>query len=128
MICLSPARQQQQRDSPCRRLSGGLAGFNSLRGTIGTSATGQWFVYSDNATTASTVGGIVGQNESNVTDKSVLDTVVNCAAVAPVTRVNNKNDTDNDNIYKGGSVVVVHVGGVIGQQQNRSDDRWSVSK
>lgn len=107
---------------------GGLAGFNSLRGTIDTSATGQWFVYSDNATTASTVGGIVGQNESNVTDKSVLDTVVNCAAVRRFTRVNNKNDTDNENIYKGGSRVVVHVGGVIGQQQNRSDDRWSVSK
>ena len=107
---------------------GGLAGFNSLRGTIDTSATGKWFVYSDNATTASTVGGIVGQNESNVTDKSVLDTVVNCAAVRRFTRVNNKNDTDNDNIYKNGSRVVVHVGGVIGQQQNRSDDRWSVSK
>lgn len=111
---------------------GGLAGFNSLRGTIDTSATGQWFVYSDNATTASTVGGIVGQNESNVTDKSVLDTVVNCAAVRRFTRVfyqsANKDDTDNDNIYKNGSRVVVHVGGVIGQQQNRSDDRWSVSK
>ena len=116
---------------------GGLAGFNSLRGIIDTSATGQWFVYSDNATTASTVGGIVGQNESNVTDKSVLDTVVNCAAVRRFTRVfetagwywnQNKDDTDNDNIYKGGSRVVVHVGGVIGQQQNRSDDRWSVSK
>lgn len=108
---------------------GGLAGFNSLHGTIDTSATGQWFVYSDNATTASTVGGIVGQNESNVTDKSVLDTVVNCAAVRRFTRVfANKDDTDNDNIYKSGSRVVVHVGGVIGQQQNRSDDRWSVSK
>ena len=116
---------------------GGLAGFNSLHGTIDTSATGQWFVYSDNATTASTVGGIVGQNESNVTDKSVLDTVVNCAAVRRFTRVfepwawfgnQNKDDTDNDNIYKSGSRVVVHVGGVIGQQQNRSDDRWSVSK
>ena len=107
---------------------GGLAGFNSLRGTIDTSTTGQWFVYSDNATTASTVGGIVGQNESNVTDKSVLDTVVNCAAVRRFTCVNNKNDTDDDNIYKNGSRVVVHVGGVIGQQQNRSDDRWSVSK
>lgn len=107
---------------------GGLAGFNSLHGTIDTSATGKWFVYSDNATTASTVGGIVGQNESNVTDKSVLDTVVNCAAVRRFTCVNNKNDTDNDNIYKNGSRVVVHVGGVIGQQQNRSDDRWSVSK
>lgn len=107
---------------------GGLAGFNSLRGTIDTSATGQWFVYSDNATTASTVGGIVGQNESNVTDKSVLDTVVNCAAVRRFTCVNNKNDTDNENIFKNGSRVVVHVGGVIGQQQNRSDDRWSVSK
>lgn len=108
---------------------GGLAGFNSLRGTIDTSATGQWFVYSDNATTASTVGGIVGQNESNVTDKSVLDTVVNCAAVRRFTRVfANKDDTDDDNIYKNGSRVVVHVGGVIGQQQNRSDDRWSVSK
>lgn len=116
---------------------GGLAGFNSLHGTINTSATGQWFVYSDNATTASTVGGIVGQNESNVTNKSVLDTVVNCAAVRRFTRVfetwawignQNKDDTDNDNIYKDGSRVVVHVGGVIGQQQNRSDDRWSVSK
>lgn len=111
---------------------GGLAGFNSLHGTIGTSATGQWFVYSDNATTASTVGGIVGQNESNVTDKSVLDTVVNCAAVRRFTRVfngsKNKDDTDNDNIYKRENRVVVHVGGVIGQQQNRSDDRWSVSK
>ena len=116
---------------------GGLAGFNSLRGTIDTSATGQWFVYSDNATTASTVGGIVGQNESNVTGKSVLDTVVNCAAVRRFTRVfetagwywnQNKDDTDNENIYKGGSRVVVHVGGVIGQQQNRSDDRWSASK
>lgn len=116
---------------------GGLAGFNSLHGTIDTSATGQWFVYSDNATTASTVGGIVGQNESNVTNKSVLDTVVNCAAVRRFTRVfetwawignQNKDDTDNENIYKGGSRVVVHVGGVIGQQQNRSDDRWSVNK
>lgn len=111
---------------------GGLAGFNSLRGTIGTSATGQWFVYSDNATTASTVGGIIGQNESNVTDKSVLDTVVNCAAVRRFTRVfdgaKNKDDTDDDNIYKSENRVVVHVGGVIGQQQNRSDDRWSVSK
>lgn len=116
---------------------GGLVGFNSLRGTIGTSATGKWFVYSDNATTASTVGGIVGQNESNVTNKSVLDTVVNCAAVRRFTRVfetwawignQNKDDTDNDNIYKDGSRVVVHVGGVIGQQQNRSDDRWSASK
>ena len=107
---------------------GGLAGFNSLRGTIDTSATGKWFVYSDNATTASTVGGIVGQNESNVTGKSLLDTVVNCAAVRRFTRVNNKNDTDNDNIYKRENRVVVHVGGVIGQQQNRSDDRWSVSK
>lgn len=116
---------------------GGLAGFNSLRGTINTSATGKWFVYSDNATTASTVGGIVGQNESNVTNKSVLDTVVNCAAVRRFTRVfetwawignQNKDDTDNDNIYKDSSRVVVHVGGVIGQQQNRSDDRWSASK
>lgn len=111
---------------------GGLAGFNSLRGTIDTSATGQWFVYSDNATTVSTVGGIVGQNESNVTDKSVLDTVVNCAAVRRFTRVfdgaKNKDDTDDDNIYKSENRVVVHVGGVIGQQQNRSDDRWSVSK
>lgn len=111
---------------------GGLAGFNSLRGTIDTSATGKWFVYSDNATTASTVGGIVGQNESNVTGKSVLDTVVNCAAVRRFTRVfdqsKNKDDTDNDNIYKRENRVVVHVGGVIGQQQNRSDDRWSVSK
>ena len=58
--------------------------------------------------------------------------MVNCAAVRRFTRVfyqsANKDDTDNENIYKDGSRVVVHVGGVIGQQQNRSDDRWSVSK
>ena len=58
--------------------------------------------------------------------------MVNCAAVRRFTRVfdgaKNKDDTDDDNIYKDGSRVVVHVGGVIGQQQNRSDDRWSVSK
>lgn len=59
----------------------------------------------------------------------MLDTVVNCAAVRRFTRVfANKDDTDNDNIYKSENRVVVHVGGVIGQQQNRSDDRWSVSK
>ena len=54
--------------------------------------------------------------------------MVNCAAVRRFTRVNNKDDTDNDNIYKRENRVVVHVGSVIGQQQNRSDDRWSVSK
>ena len=62
----------------------------------------------------------------------MLDTVVNCAAVRRFTRVfdgaKNKDDTDNDNIYKRENRVVVHVGGVIGQQQNRSDDRWSVNK
>lgn len=58
----------------------------------------------------------------------MLDTVVNCAAVRRFTRVKNEDDTDDDNIYKVGSRVVVHVGSVIGQQQNRSDDRWSVSK
>ena len=58
--------------------------------------------------------------------------MVNCAAVRRFTRVfdgaKNKDDTDNDNIYKRENRVVVHVGGVIGQQQNRSDDRWSVNK
>ena len=54
--------------------------------------------------------------------------MVNCAAVRRFTRVNNKNDTDDENIFKSKNRVVVHVGGVIGQQQNRSDDRWSVSK
>lgn len=58
--------------------------------------------------------------------------MVNCAAVRRFTRVfdrsKNKDDTDDDNIYKSENRVVVHVGGVIGQQQNRSDDRWSVSK
>ena len=58
--------------------------------------------------------------------------MVNCTAVRRFTRVfdgaKNKDDTDDDNIYKSENRVVVHVGGVIGQQQNRSDDRWSVSK
>ena len=67
----------------------------------------------------------------------MLDTVVNCAAVRRFTRVfetagwywnQNKDDTDDENIFKSKNRVVVHVGGVIGQQQNRSDDRWAVSK
>ena len=47
---------------------GGITGFNGLNGSISSTASGKWFVYADNAARDdTTVGGIVGQNESNVT-------------------------------------------------------------
>lgn len=66
---------------------GGITGFNGLNGSISSTASGKWFVYADNAARDdTTVGGIVGQNESNVTGTSALDTVVNCAAVRRFSR------------------------------------------
>ena len=68
---------------------GGIAGFNSVSGTMTNDATGKWFVYADNTTDDSKVGGMIGMNEAT----GDLNTLVNCAAVRRFTR---KNDTDDD--------------------------------
>ena len=124
---------------------GGITGFNGLNGSISSTASGKWFVYADNAARDdTTVGGIVGQNESNVTGTSVLDTAVNCAAVRRFSRrtfwkTGNKatqrgdisqsdaNDRDDVNYYDSTNRFNVQVGGIICNQNNRSGDRWTLT-
>lgn len=124
---------------------GGITGFNGLNGSISSTASGKWFVYADNAARDdTTVGGIVGQNESNVTGTSVLDTVVNCAAVRRFSRrtfwktgnnatqmgdisQSDANDRDDVNYYDSTNRFNVQVGGIICNQNNRSGDRWTLT-
>jgi len=124
---------------------GGITGFNGLNGSISSTASGKWFVYADNAARDdTTVGGIVGQNESNVTGTSALDTVVNCAAVRRFSRrtfwktgnnatqrgdisQSDANDRDDVNYYDSTNRFNVQVGGIICNQNNRSGDRWTLT-
>ncbi|WP_455501625.1 prepilin-type N-terminal cleavage/methylation domain-containing protein [Gemmiger sp.] len=105
---------------------GGIAGFNSVNGTMEKVATGKWFVYGDNTTTDSKVGGMIGMNEA----KGDLKTLVNCAAVRRFIRVNNndfRNRDDNDTTNTKNKDVA-YVGGIIGVQQNTNDDQWVLSE
>lgn len=124
---------------------GGITGFNGLNGSISSTASGKWFVYADNAARDdTTVGGIVGQNESNVTGTIALDTVVNCAAVRRFSRrtfwktgnnatqrgdisQSDANDRDDVNYYDSTNRFNVQVGGIICNQNNRSGDRWTLT-
>ena len=124
---------------------GGITGFNGLNGSISSTTTGKWFVYADNvARDDTTVGGIVGQNESNVTGTSALDTVVNCAAVRRFSRrtfwktgnnanqtgdisQSDANDRDDVNYFDSTNRFNVQVGGIICNQNNRSGDRWTLA-
>ena len=106
---------------------GGITGYNSVTGAITDSATGRWFVYGDNISKASTIGGIVG---TNISSKD-LTTLVNCAAVRRYTRLSsNKNDDNTTNEYTSAKAtrIEVHVGGIIGHQGNDRDDLWALSK
>lgn len=100
---------------------GGVAGFNTVNGTITGAATGKWFVYGDNTTVESKIGGMIGMNEA--TGKVKL--LVNCAAVRRFTRTDGKNDDDTTHrkIEK-----IAYVGGVIGVQQNTTNDKWVISE
>lgn len=70
---------------------GGVAGFNTVNGTITGAATGKWFVYGDNTTDESKIGGMIGMNEAT----GEVKLLVNCAAVRRFTRTDsNKNDDD----------------------------------
>ena len=101
---------------------GGITGFNAASGSIMSTATGNWFVYGDNVSTGSTVGGAVGQNET----AAEMTHVVNCAAVRRFTRVNNTPDYSNDNIWADNRVDT-QVGGLICNQQNRTSDAWKIT-
>lgn len=100
---------------------GGVAGFNTVNGTITRAATGKWFVYGDNTTEESKIGGMIGMNEAT----GEVKLLVNCAAVRRFTRTDGKNDDDTTHR---GNAKIAYVGGVIGVQQNTTDDKWVISE
>ena len=110
---------------------GGVTGYNTDTGVLHDTATGKWFVYCDNGNVDNAViGGMIGQNES---DKDMTN-LLNCAAVRRFNRTvdgtKGNDDTQNSEIKNNISkqhVANANVGGVIGVQQNRSGDRWSLT-
>lgn len=110
---------------------GGITGFNDVTGKISDSASGQWFVYADNINQSwGAVGGIIGQNESNADSTSGL---VNLAAVRRFVR-GTQNTPDDDTNARNDRYSTTnfdlsannYVGGVIGTQQNRTGDLWTL--
>lgn len=117
---------------------GGITGFNDVTGQITDSASGQWFVYADNINQSwGAVGGVIGQNESDAESNSGL---VNFAAVRRFVRgkgrwdgrYNASNDDDAnvgcEEYSTNANLVDNYVGGVIGTQENRTGDRWTLEK
>ena len=109
---------------------GGITGFNDVTGQITDSASGQWFVYADNINQSwGAVGGVIGQNESNVDSTSGL---VNFAAVRRFVRGTQRTADDDSNSkndrYATDNAADNYVGGVIGTQENRTGDRWTLEK
>ena len=101
---------------------GGVAGFNTVNGTITGAATGKWFVYGDNTTDESKIGGMIGMNEAT----GEVKLLVNCAAVRRFTRTDS-NKNDDDTTHRDNKNIA-YVGGVIGVQQNTADDKWVISE
>lgn len=103
---------------------GGITGFNTDTGSLNKTATGKWFVYCDNGDVDNAaVGGMIGQNESD----QDMSNLLNCAAVRRFYRFNNTNDDDNKGNQNLKTAQETAVGGVIGVQQNRTGDRWSLT-
>lgn len=100
---------------------GGVAGFNTVNGTITGAATGKWFVYGDNTTDESKIGGMIGMNEAT----GEVKLLVNCAAVRRFTRTGSTNDDDTTHRN---NKIIAYVGGVIGVQQNTADDKWVITE
>ena len=101
---------------------GGVAGFNTVNGTITGAATGKWFVYGDNTTDESKIGGMIGMNEAT----GEVKLLVNCAAVRRFTRTDS-NKNDDDTTHRDNKNIA-YVGGVIGVQQNTTNDKWVISE
>ena len=109
---------------------GGITGFNDVTGQITDSASGQWFVYADNINQSwGAVGGVIGQNESDAASTSGL---VNFAAVRRFVRGTQRTADDDSNSkndrYATDNAADNYVGGVIGTQENRTGDRWTLEK
>lgn len=119
---------------------GGIVGFNSTTGTVSQCASGKWFVYGRDLNEASSIGGVIGQNES----EAVVSFDLNCAYVERTTtpaavsegytgKVYNPDYieasadfTQSTREYKTGTIKLRYVGGVIGDQQNRTSSNWVV--
>ena len=104
---------------------GGVTGYNTDTGVVSDTATGKWFVYCDNGNVDNAViGGMIGQNES---DKDMTN-LLNCAAVRRFSRTADNADGNDDTQNSSKQHITnANVGGVIGVQQNRSGDRWSLT-
>ena len=121
---------------------GGITGFNAVTGQISNSASGKWFVYANNINQSwGAVGGIIGQNESNAASTSGL---VNFAAVRRyvVGFKETKDDDANNGVDRWSAdygrsytcdvyepkndISNNYVGGIIGTQQNRTSDNWTL--
>ena len=130
MVALQGGNNQR---APANGYVGGVTGFNDVSGQITDTASGQWFVYADNINQSwGAVGGIIGQNESDVTTTSGL---VNFAAVRRFVRgskntvddnANSKNDTYTGTDGQEKTEDNNYVGGVIGTQENRTSDLWTL--
>lgn len=127
---------------------GGITGYNTDTGLLTGCATGKWMVYGDNVTRSSAVGGLIGRNESNKNNR----VLVNFAAVrryiagwnAATPVLSDADDLYNKNgmVYTGGSTAPqkdgqyyydyvgneCFVGGVIGEQENRTGTDWTLSE
>ena len=101
----------------------GVTAFNALHGSVTNSASGKWFIYGNGISGDGVVGGVIGQNES----EQNLSGLVNCAAVRRYTsRVTG--DTDyNAPVNDTGINMLYYVGGVIGEQQNRTTTGWFIT-
>ncbi|MBR4208144.1 MAG: prepilin-type N-terminal cleavage/methylation domain-containing protein [Lachnospiraceae bacterium] len=107
---------------------GGIAGCNGSKGSVVGCASGKWYICSNITDISATVGGIIGQNES----EKVVAYNVNCAYVRRnVDEEGNEGSlTVNNYINTGsnskGGKSLYFVGGVIGSQYNESDTGWRV--
>ena len=115
---------------------GGITGFNAIDGTVSSSSSGKWFVYlsapnsnasygpgqSDRDTFPdySAVGGVIGQNESNEKQEYLL----NLAAVRRFT--DKKKIEDAANYSVNNFAPPYYVGGVVGEQYNRTSTGWQM--
>ncbi|MCR4936880.1 MAG: prepilin-type N-terminal cleavage/methylation domain-containing protein [Lachnospiraceae bacterium] len=107
---------------------GGIAGCNGSKGSVVGCASGKWYVCSNLTDISASVGGVIGQNES----EKVVAYNVNCAYVRRnVDSEGNEGSATEYNYFNGekqslGGKSLYFVGGVIGAQSNMSAADWRI--
>ncbi len=99
---------------------GGVTGFNSTNGSVIECATGKWYIHGYNIVQNAVIGGVVGQNESEKT----VQYNVNCAYVKRYIWVSGYEENSASRNNRGTDKY--YVGGVIGEQQNRTSGGWVI--